>query len=468
MIFHQLPNLRRDRFGLILIFALFMLVIQSCTVKKGLVIQDSLTRAIEQDSVLGKAWVGVSIYDADRDRYLFDYNSDKKFVPASNTKLLTTYASLKYLPDSIPGWYWQETADSLYLYPNGDPTFFHRDFEMQPLLSLIDQKRKPVVIAMDEQQQFRRFGAGWPWDYFQSPSVPERSQMPMYGNFARLELDKGRFSIVPSYFNEQMEVDPEAVNAAQNEDPASTKQGYVLSRTERDNQFRVIASTRRTMARPFTHQTDPFLAFRLLEDTLRKTHPTISLSLAVNKARPDVGSEADLRTLFTAEKDRVLGIMMKRSDNFIAEQLLLMVGAELTGGLTDRGAITHLMQKDLADLPDQPSWADGSGLSRNNQFSPRFYVELLRQIENEFGTQRIRGILPHGNEGTLLGYYAGMEDQLFAKTGTLSGTAALSGYIVTDAGKNLVFSVLVNHHQNSAVAARRAIERFVRSVIETH
>ena len=435
--------------GLLIIF------LQSCTVQRNLVEGEPLHALIEQDEVLSKAWVGVSVYDQDRDSYLFDYNSDKKFVPASNTKLLTTYASLKHLPDSIPGWYWHETADSLILYPNGDPTFFHDDFSWQPVIPFLQKANKPVVIALNERPLFSRFGAGWPWDYFQSTSVPERSQMPMYGNFAKLETQDSQLFMVPGYFSQFLRIDTAT---------HTNNEGRVLTRSENENTFHVIKSRSNTRARPFTHHTDPLLAFKLLEDTLRQTHPHINLTLSINRPRPQSG----MRSLFTAEKDTVLGIMMKRSDNFIAEQLLLMVGAELTGELTDRGAINHLLRQDLAQLPDQPSWADGSGLSRNNQFSPRFLIRLLNQMKDEYGIERVKSILPHGNQGTLSGYYLGMEDRVFAKTGTLSGTIALSGYLLADSGNWLTFSVLINHHQNSAVETRRAVEKLLRAIAAKH
>lgn len=451
-----MTTFRMKRTAWCLLAPCVLMLIQACSVQQPLSGRNSLQNMIEEDPVLKKAWVGVSIFDEDRDQYVFDYNSDKRFVPASNTKILTTYASLKYLPDSIPGWYWQETADSLYLYPNGDPTFFHRDFKDQPLIDLLVRIQKPTVVVMEENPGFSRFGLGWPWDYFQSTSVPERSQMPLYGNFARLHVVDGAFHMVPGYFTDGLTV---ATN--------QSGQGFTLSRAEYDNAFRV-SSGGNTRARPFTQHSDKFLAFHLLRDTLQKTHPEIQLTLNVDKPRPNIKETPGLRTLYSAEKDTVLGVMMKRSDNFIAEQLLLMVGNELTGSLSDRRASRHILQNDLADLPDNPGWADGSGLSRNNQFSPRFYIGLLRKMETEFGGDRVRAIFPHGNEGTLRGYYEGLENQLFAKTGTLSGTIALSGYLETNSGKNLVFSFLVNQHQSGSVDVRRAVEKLLRTVVERY
>ena len=50
---------------------------------------------------------------------------------------------------------------------------------------------------------------------------------------------------------------------------------------------------------------------------------------------------------------------------------------------------------------------------------------------------------------------------IYAKTGTLGGVVALSGYMYTKKGKLLIFSTLVNNHQASATAVRRAVEKFI-------
>jgi D-alanyl-D-alanine carboxypeptidase/D-alanyl-D-alanine-endopeptidase (penicillin-binding protein 4) len=73
-------------------------------------------------------------------------------------------------------------------------------------------------------------------------------------------------------------------------------------------------------------------------------------------------------------------------------------------------------------------------------------------------------VFPTGGEGTLSNYYKTDSNYFFAKTGTLSGVAALSGYIYTKKGKLLIFSALVNNHQASGTAVRRAVERFLQSL----
>ena len=74
---------------------------------------------------------------------------------------------------------------------------------------------------------------------------------------------------------------------------------------------------------------------------------------------------------------------------------------------------------------------------------------------------RISRILPTGGTGTLKSYYKDISGKIYAKTGTLSGVVALSGFLQTQSGKWLVFSVLVNNHRTTATVVRQGIEKFL-------
>jgi D-alanyl-D-alanine carboxypeptidase/D-alanyl-D-alanine-endopeptidase (penicillin-binding protein 4) len=156
--------------------------------------------------------------------------------------------------------------------------------------------------------------------------------------------------------------------------------------------------------------------------------------------------------------------MMHNSDNFFAEQTLLMVSNERLGYMNDAKIIDSLLKTDFKDLPQKPRWVDGSGLSRYNLFTPQDFVTILNKMKNEFGMNRIKEIFATGGEGTISSYYKTDSGFIYAKTGTLSGVVALSGFLTTKKGKQLLFSVLVNNHQASATAVRRAVEKFIQGI----
>jgi D-alanyl-D-alanine carboxypeptidase/D-alanyl-D-alanine-endopeptidase (penicillin-binding protein 4) len=145
--------------------------------------------------------------------------------------------------------------------------------------------------------------------------------------------------------------------------------------------------------------------------------------------------------------DSLFKPMMYRSDNFFAEQTLLMASNEHLGYMSDEKIIDTLLKTDFKDLPQKPRWVDGSGLSRYNLFTPQDFVAILNKMKNEFGMERIKVILPTGGEGTISSYYKTDSGYIYGKTGTLSGVVAFSGFLYTKKRKLLIFSTLVNNQQ---------------------
>ncbi len=160
------------------------------------------------------------------------------------------------------------------------------------------------------------------------------------------------------------------------------------------------------------------------------------------------------RAIHSQPTDSLLKPMMYRSDNFYAEQTLLMVSNQKLGLMSDRLIIDTILKTDLADLPQAPRWVDGSGLSRYNLFTPQTFVAILNKMREQFGMDRLKSIFPTGGTGTLGSFYKKDSGYIYAKTGTLSGVVALSGYLYTHKNKLVIFSVLVNNHNGNAVAVK--------------
>jgi D-alanyl-D-alanine carboxypeptidase/D-alanyl-D-alanine-endopeptidase (penicillin-binding protein 4) len=155
---------------------------------------------------------------------------------------------------------------------------------------------------------------------------------------------------------------------------------------------------------------------------------------------------------------------MHRSDNFFAEQALLMVSNVVLGEMDDRKIVDTLLKTDFKSLPQKPAWVDGSGLSRYDLFSPKDFVFILNKMKDEFGMDRIKSILPTGGTGTISSYYHADSGYIFVKTGTLNGVVALSCFLYTNKNKLLIFSVLVNNHRSSAITIRKGIEKFIQEI----
>jgi D-alanyl-D-alanine carboxypeptidase/D-alanyl-D-alanine-endopeptidase (penicillin-binding protein 4) len=164
--------------------------------------------------------------------------------------------------------------------------------------------------------------------------------------------------------------------------------------------------------------------------------------------------------------DALLRPLMHRSDNFFAEQALLMVSRRLTGVFNESAAIDTLLATTFAGLPQPPRWADGSGLSRYNLFTPEDFIWVLDRMRVDVGMDRLSYLLPTAGTGTLGSLDRRLEGRVIAKTGTLSGVVALSGYLRTRRERWLLFSLLVNNHRTTAAAVRKRFEAFLLDLYE--
>ena len=89
--------------------------LMACSTQKE--IGKSVSKLLFSDSAIGRAHVGISIYDPSANKYLYNHQPNKYFVPASNVKIFSAYVGLKYLGDSLPGIQYIETADTVHLFP---------------------------------------------------------------------------------------------------------------------------------------------------------------------------------------------------------------------------------------------------------------------------------------------------------------------------------------------------------------
>lgn len=386
---------------------------------------------------LAGAHVGISIMDPATGKYWIQYQDDKFFMPASNTKIFTLFTGLQLLGDSLPGMRYTENDTAIYLQGTADPSFLHPDFTAQRVKDLLTQTNKriwyqPAVIKN------KRFGPGWAWSDYADYYQPELNEWPMYGNVTRIKMQGSHYTMVPEYPTRSGEPLPNEVLA---------------DREERENEFVLHFRPEDRAAHDFEV---PFITggneqlLQRLQDTLHKQVGLLPVRAASTGA-----------ILKSIPADTLFQPMMHRSDNFFAEQILMMCSSAKWDTIDSRKVIGYMLDSTLKDLPHPPSWVDGSGLSRYNLFTPRDFVTVLEKLYKTYPKERLYPLFPTGGKGTLRNYYQALPGRLYAKTGTLSGCVALSGFLVTKNGKTLIFSVLVNNHNSTSTAVRRAVETFL-------
>ncbi len=426
------------------------LFLTACSAQKE--IGKSADKLLFSDAAIRNAHVGISIFDPATNKYLYNYQPNKYFVPASNVKIFSTYAGLKYLGDSLPGIQYYEQGDTIHLFPTGDPTLLHKEFPAQPVADFLKRQKKPMTISSSTWNS-AAFGFGWSWDDYNSDYMAERSPLPVYGNLIRFvqtrqanDVDKKEEPVI---FTE-----PD-INWKLNFNPDPGTRTFYVRRQRSENVFRVTTGLEKYREIQIPFVTDGLsAALELLRDTLQQ-----EITPSEEKRQGD-----KLKTVFSQPIDTFLRAMMLHSDNFFAEQTLLMASNIKLGVLSDRRLIDTLLKSDLKDVPQPPRWVDGSGLSRYNLFTPYDFIWILNKMKNEYGLERIKHIFPTGGQGTLTNYYKADSSFLFAKTGTLTGHLALSGYLITKKNRLLLFSVLVNNHNGSGPAIRRQVEQFLQGL----
>ena len=147
--------------------------------------------------------------------------------------------------------------------------------------------------------------------------------------------------------------------------------------------------------------------------------------------------------------DQILQRMMKKSDNFYAEAMFYQLGAA-TGHRPSTAkhsaqVVKQLIQK-VGNGKNPYRVADGSGLSLYNYVTPELEMRLLRYAyRNSNIYQHLLPSLPiAGVDGTLNTRMKGTfaEENVKAKTGTVTGISALAGYCTSANGHLLCFSII--------------------------
>ena len=460
---------------------LLLSLLSSCSVSRQISRQANLI--LLNDPAISKGFIGISIFEPAINKYWYDHDGAKYFVPASNTKLFTLYAGMKYLGDSLPGIRYRDiNKDETNIYATGDPTFLHSDFTRQPVLEFLQSQ--PKRFKLYNELKDSALGNGWAWDDYNDDYMTERSVFPVYGNLIKISLPLYKynpgnsstptFDIKPGYFKKMM--DPvfivpiwEMSKAGDATNELIKEGSYIIKRDRTSNNLRMVYNP---IPGPFTNAAIPFYSDKSNTAIELLTH---EFGINIIKASPreqalyqGITADQVIHTLYSQPTDSLFKAMMTHSDNFFAEQTLLMVSNERLGFMNDAAIIDTLLKADLKDIPQKPMWVDGSGLSRYNLFTPRAFIYILNKMKTEFGFDRLKNILPTGGMGTLSSYYKKDAGFIYAKTGTLSNHCALSGFLVTKGGKLLLFSILANHYQGNATPVRHAVEHFLEGIREKY
>ncbi len=419
---------------IVVLLLLTVLFIRCTTVKKSMV--KKIDTQIKSDQYKNQ-FTGFLVIDPESKDTIYNSNSIKYFTPASNTKIFTLFASLNLIPDSIPTLKYVIENDTLYVKGTGDPTVLHPYFNDSTAIRFMENFENIALYYNNFKD--KKFGPGWSWDDYQWYYSPERSGFPLYGNILTID-NADTLKVQPKYFKDSIVfID------------------YPVNREMQKNLFYYNLSRKDTVEVPFI--VDSSLTRKLLEKSLNK-------KIRITHKMP----EGEQQILYGMPSDSVYKRMMEVSDNFLAEQLLILGSSTLSDTLNSHKAREFVLDNYLSDLRQPPRWVDGSGLSRYNLFTPESMVHVLYKMYREIPRERLFLFFPAGGElGTIEDRYPGSPDPyIYAKTGSLGNNHCLSGYLITKSGKTLIFSFMNNHFMESSSEIKKRMQSILEEIRDTY
>lgn len=438
---------------------------------------------------------GLVVTDA-QGREIVSVNPDQRFIPASNTKIITTataYMTLSGIdrPDTEGGASVRIKGRDVVLTGRGDARLSSAaDCATDCLSQLADAiaaKTKRVRNITGDATLFpdERWSSGMSWNNIPSPYGTALTALTLDDNELIAMATPGTEGAAPGVAHlGYLAIDNRAVTMA-----AGGKTDLEIDRLPFDRTIRLTG----TIAADATPQKirmgidDPahYAAWRLAA-LLRERGVKVSGEIGSRYRTPDASDDprqrgsalppratipAPLATLTPPPLSEDLHVINKTSQNLHTELLLRRVGlVKGTGSVAD-GLVQVEALFAAAGVP-RTSWdfSDGSGMSTYNRIAPRGMVKLLHWIAGQPWGAAWRETLPVGGVGgTLARRFKGtvLEGRIFAKTGTINATNALAGYMTTKSGKTLTFAAYANDVP-SGTAATPAMDAALVAIAEAN
>ena len=459
---------------------------------------------------LAPAMVGIKVTSLDTGRVLFEANAGKLLRPASNMKIYTVATALDRLtpeyrfstsvfaptrPDSNG-----VVRGDLRIYGRGDPTIAAR-FNNGDYLKAIDDLAARIAAAgvkrvegelVGDETYFvgPKYGSGWEWEDLTWYYGAEVTPLTVNDNALDLFVKPGAAVGQPALITTGP---PDPLLTIVNRVTTSAKgmrRELSIHRGLGENTI-IVTGTIPLEDRGYTGAigiSHPALLFvYLLRNSLAQKGvvitgksrttgevavppvTTIIPSQAVSSAQPAVQNE--IATLQSPPFSIIAAQTLKPSQNLYTELILRTLGK-----LTPPPATTSIFNQTSEDLgieavksflktagirPEALVLTDGSGLSRNDMITAEASVQLLTFMSKHRYADVFREALPiAGVDGTLRNRMKGTpaENNVRAKTGSLSSASSLAGYVTTAAGEKLAFSIMVNNYPRDFDARTACID----------
>ncbi|MCP3032570.1 D-alanyl-D-alanine carboxypeptidase/D-alanyl-D-alanine-endopeptidase [Halobacillus sp. A1] len=429
---------------------------------------------ILNDQRLDGALAGVSVRSAETGTLIYDNVGDVRLKPASNMKLFTGAAALETLgPDytfttsvltdgSIKG---KKLHGDLYLKGEGDPTLMEEDLEAfaRAVKKAGIREVKGDLLADDSRYDDVRLSEDISWNDESNYTAAPISALTLSPNE---DYDAGTV-IVDAY--------PAGAEGGEAEVRVIPDNGYVeivnktetvasdqpkeisIERTHGTNQIVVEGEIplEGTRSRSWIAVSDPA---GLALDVFHKALVNEGIKVTGDKREDGKISEAadSLVSKESMPLEELFVPFMKLSNNGHAEVLIKEMGKVVHDeGSWDKGLeVVENFLHDNDVNADTMRLRDGSGMSHVNMIPANEISRLLYQVQDkEWFPAYLNSLPAAGNSDRFIGgtlrnrmNHTAAEANVQAKTGSLTGVNSLSGYVTTEEGEELIFSIVLNHY----------------------
>jgi D-alanyl-D-alanine carboxypeptidase/D-alanyl-D-alanine-endopeptidase (penicillin-binding protein 4) len=431
------------------------------------------------DSRLSGGFASAVVRDARTGETLYNRMGDRRLLPASNTKLLTSMAAMELLGSD-----YRFTTDALtagrqsgsvllgdlYLRGNGDPTALAKDYD--EIAAAIAARGIKVVtgdlLADDTWFDDVRLGTGWAADDEYSYYSQQASALTIAPD---TDYDNGNVVIT---------VKP---GAAAGDKPIVTVTPPTDYVTIVNNGSTIAAGGSDTIGVVREHGTNTIVVDGTVPvggsatvEWIAVWEPT-GLATAVfrdaleahgvqvlGRTRLGVAAPSGAGVLAAHESMTLAQLLvpfLKLSNNGHAEALTKAIGRKVSGKGTWQAGLAAIKSFVVSQGMDAASFrqSDGSGLSRWNMIPAFEVTDLLIAARGKpwfttwYQALPIAGNADRFTGGTLRSRMRNTPaaNNVHAKTGSLTGVSALSGYVTTADGRELVFSIMENNYLASSV-----------------
>lgn len=418
------------------------------------------------DPVLKNATWGFVVYDPKTKKIISSYNENTPLVPASTTKLLTTETAMSMLGENYR---WMTQLEysgeidengtlngNLYIVGSGDP-------------SLGTNK----AGAWSYKDIVSDFAGGMTREGIKKVNGDIIIQTALFkGNISALPenvvwLENNNYYL-PVGTTKEINPANEKLIVKKSMNPAADKKFFYVSPYVN----KMVYAEKYDGNGTLTTKLPDAPAF--LANSFRASLVKSGVAVTGKVTPKMTDASPEVRKMISAYKSPTLGDIIyytnQRSDNSLAEALLKTVGFQKMGDQTSESGriVVNNHLKDIEFDLEGLNYMDGSGLSRSNHVTPISQVKFLTSLMDEKFYKTYFNSLPIGGQsGTLKGMFVGEGNgQVFAKTGTLNKVKTLAGYLKTNSGRTLVFSLMVNNYAGSVGQVKSKMETILKPALD--